>query len=304
MSETTPHTPLRSISLDSESASVDRSPWVTVEGGPFTMGADAVRRDGRPRSYAPAHTVHVDTFRIARRPVSVAEFAAFVEATSYKTVAERVGRSWVWIGSKPEDFFPGNDELWVEMEGATWRTPRGPGSGIDGKEDHPVTHVAYEDCLAYCRWSGTRMCTEAEWEKAARGTDARKYPWGNDPPTPEKCNYRMHVGDTTPIGQYPLASGPYGLDDIVGNVWEWTSTRWHRYPYSESKSRVIVTRSGRQELITMRGGSFFNDCGSIGLEAMSRIYSLTQYTGFDVGFRVCAVDSGDESPASGAKADR
>lgn len=275
--------------------------WVTIPGGPFTMGADEQRRDGRPKSWAPAHTVHVETFRIARRPVAVADFARFVDATGYTTTAERAGQSWVWIGKEPEDMWPGNDELWIEMEGAHWRAPHGPGSGVDGKDDHPVTHVSYADCLAYCRWSGTRLPTEAEWEKAGRGTDGRRYAWGDDKPTPEKCNFGMHVGDTTPIGQYPEAAGPHGLDDIVGNVWEWTATAWHRYPYSEEKARAIITREGRFELIAMRGGSFFNDCGPLGLEVTCRLYSLPQYTGYDVGFRVAAAEGApeDRSEADG-----
>lgn len=265
--------------------------WITIPGGPFTMGADGVRPDGRPRSSAPAHTVHVETFRIARRPVLVRDFARFVDATSYRTTAERVGKSYVWIGGRtPEELFPGNDELWIETAGAMWRTPRGPGSDVAGKQDHPVTHVSLEDCFAYCEWSGTRMPTEAEWEKAARGTDERKFAWGAEPPTPQRCNFGMNVGDTTPVGQYPDAGGPNGLEDVSGNVWEWTATKWHRYPYSEEKSRAIITRGGRVELISMRGGSFFNDCSPMGLSITSRLYSLPGYTGYDVGFRVCAID--------------
>ncbi|WP_051366070.1 formylglycine-generating enzyme family protein [Hamadaea tsunoensis] len=264
--------------------------WVTVPGGPFTMGADRTRPDGRPRSCSPAHTVDVDTFRIGRRPVSVADFARFVEATSYVTVAEKNGQSYVWTGREKEDLFPGNDALWIQTPGASWRTPRGPGSDVTGKEDHPVTHVSLADCDAYCAWSGTRLCTEAEWEKAARGTDGRTYPWGEEPPTPEHCNYAMNVGDTTPIGAYPAARSPYGLEDITGNVWEWTSTNWHRYPYSEDKSRAIITHGGRVELISIRGGSFFNDCSAMGLSVYSRLYSLPLYTGYDIGFRVCADD--------------
>jgi formylglycine-generating enzyme len=264
--------------------------WVTIPGGPFTMGVDAKRSDGRPSVSAPAHTVHVETFRIARRPVSVSDFARFVEATSYVTAGERLGRSWVWVGG-PDDLRPGEDKLWLEIEGASWRAPRGPDSDVADKGDHPVTHVSYEDCVAYCRWAGTRLPTEAEWEKAARGTDGRRYAWGEDPPTPSNANYAMIVGDTTPIGSYPDAAGPYGVEDISGNVWEWTATAWHLYPYEEGKARTIVTRLGASELLVVRGGSFFNDCSPRGLEVWVRLYSLPQYSGYDVGFRVCAVDA-------------
>lgn len=288
----------RAASEGAAAVRVERGDWVTVPGGAFTMGVDAVRRDGRPSSSSPAHTVYAQTFRIARKPVSVGEFARFVEATSHLTTAERVGRSWVWIGGE-NDIEPGNDEPWVEMEGASWRSPRGPGSDVARKGDHPATHVTYEDCLAYCRWSDTRLPTEAEWEKAARGTDARRYAWGDDPPTPSRCNYGMNVGDTTPIGRYPDAAGPYGLEDISGNVWEWTATAWHRYPYEEGKARAIITRLGRFELCTIRGASFFNDCSPRGLEVTTRLYSLPQYSGYDVGFRVCALDSDAHEASAG-----
>jgi formylglycine-generating enzyme len=261
--------------------------WVTIPAGPFTMGVDAARRDGRPTVSSPAHTVHVDSFRIARGPVSVSEFARFVDATQYATTAERRGRSWVWVGGE-DDIWPGNDELWLELEGASWRHPRGPGSDLAGKESHPVTHMSHEDCLAYCDWSGTRLPTEAEWEKAARGTDGRRYTWGDDEPTPSIGNHSMIVGDTTPIGAYPEGAGPFGLHDVAGNVWEWTATVWHRYPYDESKRRAIVTREGRSELFVVRGGSFFNDCEPRGLVVTTRLYSLPEYSGYDVGFRVCA----------------
>jgi formylglycine-generating enzyme required for sulfatase activity len=97
----------------------------------------------------------------------------------------------------------------------------------------------------------------------------------------------MNVGDTTPIGMYPEARGPFGLEDIAGNVWEWTSSGWHGYPFDESKARTIVTRLGRFELGVIRGGSFFNDCDPSGVAVTGRVYSLREYTSYDVGFRVC-----------------
>jgi len=224
---------------------------------------------------------------MARRPVSVADFAAFVDATSYVTAAEKAGRSWVWLGGETTTD-PGQDHLWFEVEDACWKRPRGNGSDIAHKADHPVTHVNYWDCLEYCRWNSTRLPTEAEWEKAARGTDGRRYTWGDSPPTRSSCNHTMHVGDTTPIGAYPNARGPYGLDDAAGNVWEWTSSPWHRYPFGEGKPRTITTRLGRFELGVIRGGSFFGDCDPSGVLVTGRVYAMRDYTCYDLGFRACS----------------
>lgn len=262
--------------------------WVSIPGGPFVMGADDVRADGKPLAAFPAHTVEVEPFRMARRPVTVGDFARFVDETSYATFAERAGRSWVWVGGE-DTTTPDQDDLWLQMDGASWRCPRGPGSAVAEKADHPVTHVVYEDCLAYCEWSGTRLPTEAEWEKAARGTDARTYPWGDTPPTPTVCNHSMFVGDTTPVGRFPDAAGPYGVDDIVGNVWEWTSSGWHTYPFEKDRlAKTITTKLGTFELRVIRGASFYNNCSPGGTAAWVRVYSHPEYSCYDIGFRVCA----------------
>lgn len=260
--------------------------FVLIPGGPFTMGLDAVRSDGRPATTAPQHSVDVDAFRMCRRPISVADFAAFVEDASYVTTAERVGKSWVWLGGE-NITQPGQDHLWVQIEGATWDHPRGPHSSVDAKLDHPVTHISFWDCVEYSTWSATRLPTEAEWEKSARGTDGRRYTWGDEPPTTDVCNHTMHVGDTTPIGAYPQSRGPFGLDDMAGNVWEWTSTPWHRYPYGRNDARVITTPRGRFGLGVMRGGSFFNDCNPSCLVVADRVYVMLDYTSYDLGARVC-----------------
>lgn len=271
--------------LDSSSTHDSRA-WVVIPGGPFTMGADTFEPDGRPRPESPAHTVHVDAFLMSVRPVSISEFAEFVEATSYITAAERSGSSWLWKGD-PRVRERGQDHLWFEIPGTSWAHPHGPNSDVSAKADHPVTHVSHEDCLAYCEWAGCRLPTEAEWEKAARGTDGRMYTWGNSPPNPSLCNYNMHIGDTTVIGSYPASVSPYGLHDAAGNVWEWTSTAWHRYPYGTTEPRTIRTRQGTFELGVIRGGSFFNDFDDAGPLVYERVYGLRDYTSYDVGVRVC-----------------
>lgn len=262
--------------------------WVTVPGGPFTMGSGELREDGKPRAAAPEHQVDVAEFRMAKYPVTVAEFRRFVEATGHVTSAEKKGKSWVWIGD-PSVVVPDQDYLWKEIDGATWRTPHGAGSTLEGKDGHPVTHVSSHDIRAYCEWSGTRLPTEAEWEKATRGTDGRAYAWGNEEPTAEHCNHTMNVADTTPVDAYPKNVGPYGHQDLTGNVWEITSSAFHHYPYDETKpGRVIKTKAGSVELGVIRGGSFYNNCDPRGCLAWVRIYNLPDYSCYDMGFRVCA----------------
>jgi sulfatase modifying factor 1 len=260
--------------------------WVTVPAGPFLMGTDEMPPNGEPSGSRPLHTVHVETFHIARRPVTVADFARFVADTGYVSTAEQRGESWVWHGGE-DVTTPDQDHLWKATPGATWRTPRGPGSDVAGKDDHPVTHVSYLDCLEYCRWSGTRLPTEAEWEKAARGTDGRNYPWGNTPPTSQSCNHTMHVGDTTPVGRYPDAAGVYGAEDMVGNVWEVMANGYHNYPYNPNKTKRLVTKKGTVELGVIRGGSFYNNCSPRGVLVWVRIYNPPDYSCYDMGFRVC-----------------
>lgn len=115
--------------------------WVTIPAGPFTMGSDELREDGKRRAAAPEHQVDVAEFRMAKHPVTVAEFRRFVEATGHVTDAEKKGKSWVWIGD-PAVVVPDQDYLWKNIEGASWRTPHGPGSTLEGKDNHPVTHVS------------------------------------------------------------------------------------------------------------------------------------------------------------------
>ncbi|WP_405798430.1 formylglycine-generating enzyme family protein [Streptomyces sp. NBC_01506] len=262
--------------------------WITVPGGPFTMGADELRPDGKPRAAAPRHQVDVAEFRMAKYPVTVAEFGRFVAATGHVTSAEKKGKSWVWIGD-PSVVIPDQDYLWKEIDGATWRTPHGADSTLEGKDRHPVTHVSSFDIRAYCEWSGTRLPTEAEWEKATRGTDARPYAWGEEEPTAELCNHTMNVADTTPVDAYPKNVGPYGHQDLTGNVWEITSSAFHHYPYDENKpGRVLKTKAGSVALGVIRGGSFYNNCDPRGCLAWVRIYNLPDYSCYDMGFRVCA----------------
>jgi formylglycine-generating enzyme required for sulfatase activity len=226
-----------------------REQMVWIPGGTFRMGSD----HHYPEE-APAHTVKVDGFWMSPHTVTNAEFARFVEATGYVTLAEKPANPADYPGATPDKLLPssvifkkppGRVDLsnhynwWVYVPGADWRHPRGPASNIRKLMDHPVVHVAFEDAEAYARWAGCELPTEAEWEFAARGgLDGAEYAWGEAfmPGGKPMANtwqgefpWQNVVGDgyewTAPVGSFP-ANG-YGLHDMAGNVWEWT-TDWYQ----------------------------------------------------------------------------
>jgi len=218
--------------------------WIPAQ--TYTMGSDALYAEE-----GPAHAVRVAGFWIAAHQVTNAEYAAFVTATGYVTVAERPLNPDDFPGAPKENLVPGSmvftgsrgpvdlrnmSVWWTWTPGAAWSRPFGPGSSIAGREQHPVVHVAYEDADAYARWAGRALPTEAEWEAAARGgLDGATFTWGDDPEPPgqEFANYwhgdfpwraDAGYGATTPVGSYP--PNGYGLFDMAGNAWDWT-TDWY-----------------------------------------------------------------------------
>jgi formylglycine-generating enzyme required for sulfatase activity len=173
----------------------------------------------------PVHTVYLDAFHIDRTEVANAQYQACVEAGACDA--------------------PSNTTYYDNSNYA----------------QHPVVHVSWDDADAYCRWAGKRLPTEAEWEKAARGTDGRRYPWGNSEPDCNKANYNDCVGLTTEVGSYPAGASLYGVLDMAGNVWEWVADWYDPGYYSQSPTRNPPGPDSG-ELRVLRGGSWYRSTPS------------------------------------------
>ena len=214
---------------------------VFIKGGVFTMGTD---KPFLPDGEGPARRVEVSDFYADAYEVSNGEFAQFVEETGYVTEAEKFGDSFVMEILLSEEVKSeisqavANAPWWLPVKGASWKHPEGRGSSIDDRMDHPVVHVSWNDAVAYCEWAGKRLPTEAEWEYAARGGLVdRLYPWGNNPNPRGEHWMNIWQGEFPSentaedgyIGTAPVDSyfpNKYGLYNVAGNVWEWTSDWW------------------------------------------------------------------------------
>jgi len=228
-------------------APVDGTGMVALPGGTFRMGS----AEFYPEE-APVRAVSVEPFAIDRRPVTVAEFRRFVTETGYVTLAEREPDPALYPDADPALLAPGSlvfrgtdgpvrlDDVrawWRYEPGACWSAPEGPGSSVRGRHRHPVTQVAFEDALAYARWAGKDLPTEAEWEYAARGgLDGARFAWGDDATVRGRLVANWWQGRfpwentredgyerTSPVGAF--APNGFGLYDVCGNVWEWTKDR-------------------------------------------------------------------------------
>jgi formylglycine-generating enzyme required for sulfatase activity len=227
-----------------EVARVERAGMAALPGGTFRMGSEEFYSEERP-----VREVAVGPFAIDRHPVTVAEFRRFVTETEYVTVAERAPDPALYPDADPDLLVPGSlvfrrtpgpvrlDDVrawWRYEPGASWRAPDGPGSTTRGRHRHPVTQVAYDDALAYARWAGKDLPTEAEWEYAARGgLDGARFAWGDEATVRGRMVANWWQGrfpwentredgyeGTSPVGTFP--PNGFGLYDVCGNVWEWT----------------------------------------------------------------------------------
>ncbi len=203
---------------------------IEIPAGPFIMGSDSDDPED-----APAHEVDLPAFEIDKFEVTNADFAAFVQATGYETDAEKTAKK-------------------------SWRDAFG-----EGKENHPVVRVTWNDAVAYCAWLGKRLPTEAEWEKAARGTESLRFPWGNEW-DPAKANLKASgLRSTVVVGSFGAGTSPYSVEDMTGNVWEWTADWYQPYPgntvgdaYYGEKCRV--TRGGGWFDIEPQATTFTRNC--------------------------------------------
>ncbi len=232
---------------------------VLIPAGEFLMGNDPQKDVLFVASgVQPQHRLYLPDYIIAKTPVTNVQYAAFVEA----------------VGRKPPEH---------------WKDGKLP----PDKEHHPVVNVSWHAAMAYCQWLADvtdkpyRLPSEAEWEKAARGTDGRIYPWGNEWDA-KRCNTKEGgKDDTTPVGAYPLGASPYGLLDMTGNVWEWTLSLFGFYPYHSDDGREDPRAEGNR---VVRGGAWCADCWSA--YVFSRVYyTPPEYFGSAVGFRVAVVSA-------------
>jgi formylglycine-generating enzyme required for sulfatase activity len=275
-----------------EQAAPGSEEMVWIPGGEFTMGSD--------RHYleeAPAHRVRVDGFWMDRTTVTNQDFARFVAATGHVTLAEKPADPRKYPNAQPELLVPSSVvfkkaphkvglgdhfQWWTYVAGADWRHPRGPDSSIEGLDDHPVVHVAYEDAAAYAKWVRKELPTEAEWEFAARGgLEGAEYCWGHEYMPDAKPAANTWQGEfpwqnlledtfewTAPVASFP--PNGYGLFDMAGNVWEWTTDWFQDHSKIESPCCTLDNPRGgvlrhsfdpRQPDIkiprkVMKGGSF------------------------------------------------
>ncbi len=226
------------LARDALGASPFDAAMAPIAGGTFVMGDDAGDPNEAPRP------VTVGTFSLMRLEVTNRQFSAFVAAAGHRTDAERRGGGFVW------------DRTWRLVPGADWRHPNGKASSIDGRQSHPVVQISARDAAAFCAWYGLRLPDEAEWEFAARGAEGRRYPWGMDRPgtgrrrranfgTVQCCAPDAADGylRTAPVGEFPRGASPFGILDMAGNVWEWTSSAF----------------PGQPRLVVLRGGGWGND---------------------------------------------
>lgn len=283
--------------------------------GTFLMGSENGNSDERP-----VHQVTVNGFWMDKTEVTNEQFAEFVRATGYVTIAEKKPNPRDFPGAPPESLVPGSVVFtpppgevsledhyswWKYVPGASWRHPEGPGSSIEGREKHPVVHVCWYDALAFAKWSGKRLPTEAEWEYAARGgLVEKKYGWGDEKTPGGKWMANIWQGQfpkenlasdqfagTAPVASF--APNGYGLFDMAGNVWEWCNDWYRPDAYSRGPAKnpqgpeesIDPNEPGIQKKV-IRGGSYLcSDLYCTGYRPSARMKSSPDTGLSHTGFR-------------------
>jgi formylglycine-generating enzyme required for sulfatase activity len=245
---------------------------IEIPEGPFLMGSSRDDPDAIDDE-KPQHRLHLPTYWIGKTPVTNAQFRPFVKGDGYTNRAYWSDAGWQWrtIEKRTQPYY-WNDKKW---NGAA----------------QPVVGITWYEAAAYCRWlsaqTGDNYClpSEAEWEKAARGTDGRSYPWGNEAPDKSQANFDRAVGRTTPVGSYPAGASPYGVLDMAGNVWEWTRSEYRDYPYDPDDGREEGSKPAGNRF-TLRGGSWRHDRIYVRCAARIRLDPVNGGLNINLGCRV------------------
>ena len=252
---------------------------VYVPEGKFIMGNEKGEGD---EDESPQHEVMVDEFWISKTEITVAQFRQFVNATGYRTEAGKIGRGNVWVDGRFENKLYAH---WLNINGGQ-------------SDDYPVTLISWKDANEFCRWLSRdgftcRLPTEAEWEKAARGTDNRKYPWGNESPDMARVNLDAVQSKQNPIakvGLYPAGISPFGLYDMAGNAWEWCSD-WYDESYYNESPLTNPTGPKKGTFKVIRGSTLGNSLGD-SFNVTDRFKGISTYSNCSlVGFRIVAIAS-------------
>ncbi len=235
-----------------------------IPAGSFTMGSNTGSDDEKP-----VHTVFIQSFFLDVLPVTNAEFAAFLNSQGLKN-------------QRGESFYDDQDnDARIHLHHSKWQAD-------DGYAMHPVNEVSWIGAHDYCNWLKKRLPTEAEWEKAAKGTDGRKYPWGNTKPNNKLALYGAAYNASAPVDAFPDGASPYGILDMAGNQWEWVSSAYHPYPYRSDDGRENQTPG---PIRSTRGGGHDSSEEEITATQRGRNLSRNPKAGHhNIGFR-CALSA-------------
>lgn len=220
--------------------------WIEIPAGEFLMGSNPIQPITSYPDESPEHQIDLEEFFISAKPITNAQYEKFVLSTGYKKPGH-------WIG----------------------------GVVPSQKKEHPVTYIDWDDANAFANWCGASLPSEAQWEKSARGSDGRLFPWGDAEPTSEDANFGNLIGDTTEVGIHKSGASVYGVLDLAGNVWEWTSSIHREYPYNSNDGREDVNLWGAR---VVRGGNYLSAAKNIRCADRHSIYPTARdiYIGFRV----------------------